>query len=74
MSAAKITTPGLTAMGLSVALLWGCFIGEQAIRRSATMEQARILHEMNLLRQTVRPQPVFTPIPGHSRPAVPVKS
>jgi len=60
---AKITVPGLTAMGVSVLLLWGCLIGERVLARNAAVAQAQILREINLLRQKQRSEPASTPIP-----------
>ena len=62
MTLAKITTPGLTAMGLSVALLWSCLIGERILARQAAQGQAQVLREMNLLRQRQRAVPASIPL------------
>jgi hypothetical protein len=63
---ARITTPGLAAMGLSVALLWGCLIGEQVLVRQATLERAQALHDIELLRRRQRSEPVSLPrLPLH---------
>ncbi|HLK47422.1 MAG TPA: hypothetical protein VKT49_04770 [Bryobacteraceae bacterium] len=74
MHFAKITTPGLAAMTVSVAILWSCFIGEQVVLRNAAHQQTRVLYEMKLLRQRQRSQPASTPIPQKSAPARPVQS
>jgi hypothetical protein len=58
---AKITTPGLAAMAVSVAFLWSCVIGEQVLLRNAAREQTQVLREMNLLRQRQRIAPVSDP-------------
>ena len=63
MTIAKITTPGLTAMGVSVILLWGCLIGEQVLVRGAAREQTRVLQEIDQLRQGRRDEPVAAPVP-----------
>ena len=68
MTIAKITTPGLTAMALSVAALWGCLIGEQILVRRAAHEQTQVLREMNLLRQRQRSEPASTPLPQVPQP------
>ena len=71
MTVAKITTPGLAAMGICVAMLWSCLIGERVLTQRAAREQARILHEIHLLRQRQSEQPVDVPLPHgrrHSRP------
>lgn len=74
MTIAKITTPGLTAMGLSVTVLWSCLIGERILVRYAAQEQAQVLRDMNLLRQRYRSEPVSTPLEQLERPARAVKS
>jgi hypothetical protein len=50
MPIVKITGQGLAAIGLSVALLWACVIGEQFRRRDAYRERDRVMHEVYLLR------------------------
>ena len=68
MPIARITTPGLTAMALSVMLLWSCLISEQVLVRRAMREQARVLREMNILRQRQRSMPAQAPLPQRPRP------
>ena len=65
----KITTPGLTGMALSVALLWGCVIGERLILRRANLDWKDTLHTNQRLRQQQKSEPVLAPIPLrlHSR-------
>ena len=63
MTIAKITVPGLAALGVSVAMLWGCLIAERTLVRRAVLEQARVLHEIELLRQKQRAEPVADPLP-----------
>jgi hypothetical protein len=67
MPIAKITGQGLTAIALSVGLLWSCFIGERLIVRHATARQARLMRELHRLQQN-RPQPVSAPAPAPSHP------
>jgi hypothetical protein len=56
MKIAAITKPGLAGMGISVALLWGCLIGERVIIRQASLERIRALSIIEQLRQKpVRP-------------------
>ena len=50
MPIAKITGQGLAAIGFSVALLWGCVIGERLQRRDALRQRERVLREVRLLR------------------------
>jgi hypothetical protein len=74
VTVAKITTPGLTALGVAVATLWSCFIGEQVLLRNAAREQTRVLYEIRLLRERQRSQPASLPIPQHPWPAKAAKS
>jgi hypothetical protein len=64
---AAITRPGLTAIGLAVAMLWTCLILERATVRRAALEQVRVLHEVDELRQQRYARPVSSPVPGFSR-------
>ena len=41
----KITGQGLSAIALSVALLWGCIIGEGVTARRAFSERAKVLRD-----------------------------
>jgi hypothetical protein len=62
MPVARITGQGLAAIGVSVALLWGCVIGEHVHRLNAFRERHRVLREIYLLRR--RPAaPVSQPSP-----------
>ena len=65
---ARITTPGLTAMAVSVILLWSCLIGERVVMNRAVREQARVLREMNSLRQRQRSLPADAPVPQRPQP------
>ncbi len=71
MTIAKITGPGLAALGVSVSLLWGCLITERILTERAWHEQARVLRELELLRQRQRDQPVAIPQPHLSHPRRP---
>jgi hypothetical protein len=71
MNIAKITRPGLAGMAVSVALLWGCLIGERCVVRQAGMERARALYNMERLRQGRLPQPVSAPGPRLPHPLTP---
>jgi hypothetical protein len=62
MPIAKITGQGLAAIGVSVALLWGCVLGEGAMVRRALTERAQVLREMERL-QRRRSEPVSLPSP-----------
>ena len=74
MSIARITTPGLIAVGISVALLWGCLIGERLVVQRAAREEMQALHEMHLLRQRQRSQPADVPVPQRPIPVRPTES
>ena len=58
MPIAKITGQGLMAIALSVALLWGCLIGERVLTRQAFRERARVMRSLGRLRHG---QPVSAP-------------
>ena len=58
---AEITRPGLAGLAVSVALLWGCLIGERVIIRRANLEQIRTLYYLQQLRQQRQSQPVSAP-------------
>lgn len=60
MPIVKITGQGLSAIALSVALLWGCWAQERAVTRRAFAERARVLHD---LRQMQRSNPASAPRP-----------
>ncbi|HUI81732.1 MAG TPA: hypothetical protein VLY24_27605 [Bryobacteraceae bacterium] len=67
---AAITRQGLAGMAMSVAVLWGCFLGEHIIIRQAISEQAGALRIMKSLRDHPE-QPVSLPgirIPHPLRP------
>jgi hypothetical protein len=63
MAIARITGPGLSAMAVSVALLWTCLIAERTIVHRTIREQTQVLHEMEQLRQRQRSEPVSEPRP-----------
>jgi hypothetical protein len=58
----KITGPGLSAIGLSVALLWGCLISERLITRHAVRERTRVVRELEQMRLERQATPVSVPI------------
>ena len=62
MPIAKITGQGLAAIALSVALLWGCLIGERAMLRNALAERARIMQQVRLVQQRRQAEPVSAPL------------
>ena len=70
MAVMGITRHGLAGMAMSVALLWGCLLGERMIVRHARVEQARALRAMQGLRER-QSQPVSIPVPRIPRPLRP---
>jgi hypothetical protein len=69
MPIAKITGSGLAAMGVAVALLWGCLITERVITRDASQERTRIVRELEQLQMERRATPASAPIPHRSLPS-----
>jgi hypothetical protein len=63
MPIAKITGQGLAAIALSVALLWGVFVGERLTVRQAQAQQARVMRELQQLQRYHRTEPVSAPTP-----------
>jgi hypothetical protein len=59
----KITGQGLSAIALSVALLWGCVVGERVMARRAFAERAKVLRDLSRMRRRQRTQPVSAPAP-----------
>jgi len=68
----KITGQGLSAIALSVALLWACLIGERGMVRRAEVQRAQALEGIRRLRRQMKPQPTAVPLPPIVRPAKPV--
>jgi len=68
MPIVKITGQGLSAIALSVALLWGCWIEERVVTSHASIERARVLRDLRQLQRIVpHPLPVFAPVPSTQR-------
>jgi hypothetical protein len=63
MPIVKITGQGLSAIALSVALLWGCAMGEGIAARRAFSERAKVLREIARMQRRRRSQPVSAPAP-----------
>ena len=63
MPIVKITGQGLSAIALSVALLWACWMQERAVTRQAGAEQVRVLRDLQKL-QRVAPKPASDPLPN----------
>lgn len=62
IAVAKITGQGLSAIAISVTLLWACILGENLIRREAALEARRVLRENHLMQRRRALQPVSTPV------------
>jgi hypothetical protein len=76
MPFARITGQGMSAIALSVALLWGCLIAQRVITRTATDGRARALQEIRMLRLRNRREPASTPappLPWRSPATIPVR-
>ncbi len=63
MPIVKITGQGLSAIALSVALLWGCVIGERVTARRAFLERAKVLRDVSRMQRRQPTQPVSAPGP-----------
>ena len=59
----NITGQGMSAIALSVALLWGCLIGERLAARRAFSERTKVLRDISRMRRRQRTQPVSAPSP-----------
>jgi len=71
MPIAKITGQGLTAMALSVALLWTALVLQHFSQRRAAEERREVMREIVLRQRHERPEPVSVPFHVHRslRPA-----
>ena len=61
MPVAKITGQGLLAIALSVALLWGCLIGERVLLHRASEQRIQIFHQIEYLQRVIHPMPSNSP-------------
>ena len=68
MPIVRITRPGLGAIALCVALLWGCFIGERLMVRDAHAQRAHLMRELQQLQRERRTEPVSVPAPAGPQP------
>jgi hypothetical protein len=68
----KITGQGLSAIAVSVALLWGCLLGAHAQERRAVAARAQVMRQIELLQERNRPRPVSVPFPRHHRQPQPI--
>jgi hypothetical protein len=69
MPIVRITGQGLSAIALSVALLWGCLIGERVIAGRAISERAKVLRDISRMRRRQRTLPVSAPVPFLPHPS-----
>jgi hypothetical protein len=65
MPIAKITGQGLAAIAASVALLWGCFVGEHLILNRTHVRRAQVIRELRQMQLLHGTQPVSTPQPDN---------
>ena len=63
MPIVRITGQGLSAIALSVALLWGCVMGERVAARRAFSERAKVLRDISRMQRRLRTQPASVPAP-----------
>lgn len=64
MPIVKITGQGLTAIALSVGLLWGCWLEQRSLLRHDYRERARVMRDLQQLQQLhSTPAPAFAPNP-----------
>ncbi len=68
MTIARISGPGLAAIAVAVALLWGCLVAERLIVRRANYEAGRTLRDMRTLRLRQHTEPASVPAPRIPRP------
>ena len=61
MPIAQITKPGLAAITVAVALLWGCLIGQRVLMHQALRERARVMRQ--IVPPPRRAEPVVAPAP-----------
>jgi hypothetical protein len=63
MPIAGITGQGLSAIGLSVALLWGCLISERLVVSQSLAERTIVMRELRQMQRDRGTQPVSVPSP-----------
>lgn len=68
----KITGQGLSAIAVSVALLWACLLGALAQERRAMAAQGQVLRQLELLQKRNRSRPLSVPFPGRHRQPRPI--
>ena len=62
MPIAKITGQGISAIALSVALLWGCWIATRITMDRSLTERARVMRDLERLQRKHQPQPATNPL------------
>lgn len=67
MPIARITGQGLAAIALSVALLWGIFIGERLLVRHTLEQRVLVMRELHQMQRNHRTEPVSAPAPAPMR-------
>ncbi|MGB9457404.1 MAG: hypothetical protein ABSB23_00240 [Bryobacteraceae bacterium] len=68
----KITGQGLSAIAVSVALLWGCLLGAGAQERRAMAARGQVMRQLRLLQERNRRRPLSVPFPHHHRQPQPI--
>jgi hypothetical protein len=59
MRLAAITKPGLGAMAILVAVLWGCLVNERLTIQKADVELAQTMHEIRTMQTKVHQAPAL---------------
>ncbi len=69
MPIAKITGNGLTAIALSVVLLWSCFVAERVISQRSLTRRAQVIRELRQMQLQHRAEPASTPVRRFGHPS-----
>lgn len=64
MPIARITGKGLSAIAVSVALLWGCLIAERVTRQQADATRLQVMQELRQLQRRSSPVPIPVSVPA----------
>jgi hypothetical protein len=70
MAIAKITREGLVAIGVLVAILWGCILAERILTRNTTMETYRVMRQIRYLKFKRHIEPASRPVHLTSPPSL----
>jgi hypothetical protein len=74
MAIAKITREGLVSIGILVAILWGCILGEHILTRNTSLETYRVMRQIRYLKfkRHIEPasRPASNPAPALLGPVV----